>query len=133
MGSRFSASAMGDQLLMNTVQDYWRQVREKRQELQASERESFFLISLSMPARSIKAGVVVECDTENASRRLVEGTHRIATDDEIRAYEQLQARNLERTNKIELRRASGTGVLNALHKLVMPSEDVARHSGRAKP
>jgi hypothetical protein len=71
---------------MNTRTDYWRAIAKTRAELQQRYPDgSVYVSPVTGPAPK---AIEVSCD--NASRLLVEGTHRLSTDAEIAEFEAAQ-------------------------------------------
>lgn len=70
---------------------YWAQVRE----MEADLVEPVFLADR-------KNGVVVSCDKKSAARYLVDGTHRLASDDEVAAHQARDKRRAEIMAAVEL-------------------------------
>ena len=71
-----------------TVDDRWRAVRE----IERGLPNPTFIISLEVPLRGLRGGVVCESAALDAAWRIFENTHRLATDKEIAEYHRLQAR-----------------------------------------
>ena len=49
-----------------------------------------FITSVDTPGKNIKAGAVCSVTVDNAARCIVEGSHRLATDEEARAFRESQ-------------------------------------------
>lgn len=77
---------------------YWDKVKETEQGL----ADSVVLISLETAQH--KAGSVVACERRLAARRIVERTHRVATEAEIKQDRERTEEKLERDRQRELRR-----------------------------
>ena len=101
------------------IQQYWNKVRE------ASERlpEEVTLMSLDNADKGTHAGAVSVCPRDIAARRLVEGTHRIATEAEISNNKAVEETRLEKSRAREQRRDP--------RRVVFTDELVARLGGAA--
>ncbi|WP_321471140.1 hypothetical protein [uncultured Paludibaculum sp.] len=66
--------------------------RAKRIELEAQfPSGDCVLVSVQSDTHNTKGGLTMEAPVDNAARHLVEGTHRLATEDEIKAFRTAQA------------------------------------------
>jgi hypothetical protein len=88
---------------MINLQEYWAQVRAMRQKLPPV----VFLASVAGARASgaVIDGRVSEVTRETAARRLADGTHRIATEQEINEFYDVQEANLNESELFERRRA----------------------------
>ena len=69
-----------------SIAEHYRAIRELRQELEAEYPDGVFL------ARDGGDGAVTTADHGNAARCIVEGTHKLASEAQINAYREDQAR-----------------------------------------
>jgi len=85
------------------ARSYWRVVREKQAEI-GSEKDHW-LISIANHDKGTLPGSVVLADSLTAARCLVDQTHRVATDVEVRAYEKRQSEHGAKLAEQEMKRA----------------------------
>jgi hypothetical protein len=80
------------------INSYWQTVKRYREELQTSQPDGAWITTLPNRVYDLPAGVVSLASPELAARRLAEGSHRLATPEEIRKYHADQARAAETVN-----------------------------------
>jgi hypothetical protein len=82
------------------IRQYWDKVNETVQRLPLE----VWLMSLENQDKGTKAGAVSVAPRDIAARRIVEATHRIATEAEIAGYQEAEAKRLEKDRIRENRR-----------------------------
>lgn len=93
---------------------YWKKVNETGQRLP----EEVWLMSIDNTDKGTHAGAVSVVPRDIAARRLVEQTHRIATDAEIATYKETEAVRLQKGEQREKRRDPRRIILeNAMNTL----------------
>ena len=73
---------------------YWAMVTQEAMKYAGSS--TVFITSLPSPLRGLKGGVVKECSPRLAAIGIVEQTHRIASEDEIRRYRAQGEENVQK-------------------------------------
>lgn len=86
------------------IRDYWRRVRQQESALP----EVSAIVSLDDPHTGMVGGRVSFVDRETAAKCIIAGSHRIATPDEITAYESDQRRGFEESTRADRERAGIT-------------------------
>lgn len=82
---------------MNQISEFWLDVRDNEKQiraelarggskLQPAGGEACYIVSLTNRKARTEAGVVVLTEVRLAAQRVTEGSHRLASDEEIRSY-----------------------------------------------
>ena len=88
------------------VKYYWKMVSIAEAKARAEHGDEVFVISIEQPLLpEWRAGVVFVVSPRVAAQRLIENTHRIASEEEIRTYKQGMAARVQETRENEERRA----------------------------
>ena len=82
------------------TRDYWRRVRQQESTLP----EVSAIVSLDDSRSGVVGGRVFFADRETAAKCIIGGSHRIATPDEITAYESDQRRRFEESTRADRER-----------------------------
>jgi hypothetical protein len=101
--------------MSQTIQEFWAEVREARKEIelaimnqaaQPHDGKSCFLVSKRdrKSAPDLRSGVVVEATIHLAGKLLVEGSHELATDDQIATWHASQAEARKTIARLEATR-----------------------------
>jgi hypothetical protein len=88
------------------LQQYWKDRRAIQNGLPEGD---VFLVSIENPRRGWTGGIVTEVSREIAARDIAEGSHRIATPEEVEAYRIDQQRRAER-QRANAREAAGVSI-----------------------
>jgi len=84
------------------IKQYYGDISKKRAELEeAYESGEVYLTSLFHREKNSTAGQVSTATPENAARVLVDGTHKLSSEDEVAAYKKLLERNRTEIAKAE--------------------------------
>lgn len=83
------------------VSDTFAEMKKLTKELQEEHGREVFVTSKRNRDKGSVDGQTVSVTPENASRCIVDETHRLATDDEIKSFYKLQSDNLKITNAKE--------------------------------
>lgn len=84
---------------------YWARVRAIEAQLPVGP---VWITSLTNDNKGTHAGVVVECDQNLGAQRIADGTHRVATQEEVNAHSAAQAERKKKTDAREARRRAST-------------------------
>lgn len=74
--------------MAQSIYEYWRRVRAKQSELEKeySKQGFVWLVSVFNPDKGTTDGSVSQALFKDAAQRLVEATHVVATDEQVKAY-----------------------------------------------
>ncbi|CAB4130813.1 hypothetical protein UFOVP130_36 [uncultured Caudovirales phage] len=90
------------------IKAFWAAVRH---EAEALTDEFYYLMSLTDPTRGLVGGVVVQASKATAAQALVQKTHRLATSEEIAAWD---AAETEKRKGYEAQEAKRMSLINPL-------------------
>jgi hypothetical protein len=94
---------------------YWQAVHEIEAEIKPQRHDGgvpiFFITSVESKLKRINGGYVVDCNIRNAAQRIVEGSHRLSTEEEIQKYYADQARRSDDCRLTEDKRKTQGAVL----------------------
>ncbi|MFN0166711.1 MAG: hypothetical protein ACKV22_09790 [Bryobacteraceae bacterium] len=111
---------------MNNIRDYWRRVRQAEAEL--PNVQAILIVSIESAARGMRGGRVCAVNREGAAIRIVDGTHRLATDDEIQAHIADEQSRSNQAQADALQRAGRTIV--SIPARVVPEKKAPGERGR---
>jgi hypothetical protein len=108
------------------IYEYWQGVRQ----VAATLPETVYIVSVDNQVRGTSAGMVCACTREVAARRIFEGTHRLAAEEEIAAYLASEDAERRRIVEEEYRRKQQFALPSELAELVRLA--VEQRSGRSR-
>jgi hypothetical protein len=79
------------------TKDYWMKVREVEGRLDPST----FVVMLAIPSRGITKEVISVTDPLSAAQLMVNGTHRLATNEEVAAYHKTESELIAKNEEVE--------------------------------
>ena len=83
---------------------YFSEVRELEQRLESEHGQIVHITSLKHRDKNSTAGATYSARPYNAARCIVDETHRLATKEEIAAFEELQKRNFAESTRSEAKK-----------------------------
>ncbi len=90
------------------IEEYWERVNKTNEKLIAGlppgAPEEVFIMSIDNYDKGTNAGHVTSCNTKLAAQRMTESTHRLASDDEIKAFLKARDGRFEESNDRDARR-----------------------------
>lgn len=90
------------------IEEYWERVNREAASLNAKipegKPQEVFIYSLQNYDKGTSEGHITVCETKLAARRIVESTHRLATEDEVEAYLNERNARFQNSNERDARR-----------------------------
>ena len=89
------------------IKEYWREVRSTQSALQASltpDNPTVHIVSIANKTKGTSDGSVCEVDAETAARMIVDGTHKVASTEQVAGWMDRQSVTLKQNQVIELER-----------------------------